>query len=159
MSELIIKVISIYEGEGETWRVQSGDAVDILGISPDKEDAIELARRAAQEGGAQVQVYSRDGTLEWQEDFEWGQPSGEWRDPDPAAHATIRVVSVVEGEDHRWIIEGDAEHEVLGSSLARYEAIEQARAAARERHALLIVHLENGEIEWTEDYAWAEAEW
>jgi len=34
-----------------------------------------------------------------------------------------------------------------------------ARRAARQRHAILIVHLENGEIEWTEDYACAVAEW
>jgi hypothetical protein len=159
MSELVIKVISIYEGEGETWRVQSGENGEVLGISPDKEDAIEIGRRAAQEGGTLLMVVGRDGEVEWKEDYEWGQHLEELREAHPSANATIRVVSVVEGEDKRWLIEGDAAHEVLGSSLDKSDAIEAARNAAKQRHAFLIVHHENGAIEWTEDYACAVAEW
>jgi len=141
------------------WRVQSGENAEVLGISHDREDAIEIGRKAAQEGGALLMVYGRNGEVDWKEDYEWGQHIEELREPNPSAHATIRVVSVVEGEGHRWMVEGDAEHEVLSSVLDKNEAIELARRAARERHAILIVHLESGEIEWTEDYACAVAEW
>jgi len=108
-------VISIFEGEGELWRVQSGEGAEVLGISPDKEDAIEIARRAAQEGGALLVVHGRDGEVEWKEDYEWGQHVEDMHDPQAAAHATIRVVSVVEAEEKRWIVEGDAAHEVIHS--------------------------------------------
>jgi len=47
---------------------------------------------------------------EWKEDYEWGQHVEDMHDPQAAAHATIRVVSVVEAEEKRWIVEGDAAH-------------------------------------------------
>ena len=53
---------------------------------------------------------------------------------------------------------GDEAGEILASTADKDQAVAMARQAAQERRAQLIVHLENGDIEWTEDYAWAEAE-
>jgi hypothetical protein len=154
MAAITIKVINVVEGEGEIWRVENGESGEVLGISPDKHEALEMARQAAQIRGAEVVLQSRAGGIDWIEDYEWG-----WEASQAASvPATVKVVSVVACEAQTWLIEGDLPGEVIGASADKAQAIEMARGEAQHRHAQLIVHEPNGDIEWTEDYAWAEAD-
>ncbi len=160
MESALIRIIQLADGEGEIWRVESGegDSREILTVTPDKGEALEFARNSAIDRGAKLDVLRKDGSLEWSEDYEWGAHVPEARASFRNAEGfTIRAVSVVENDLHIWYVEGDEPGEILASTADRDQAVAMGRRAAQERHAQLIVHLENGDIEWTEDYAWAEA--
>ena len=153
MSTVTIKVISVLEEQGRTWRVQGDD--DLLGAGLSKDAALELGRRAAKERGAQLVAQREDGNTEFVEEYEYG--AAEPEPPSWGGAGRVRAVSVIRGTDG-WLVEGDAPDEILGTFLQRDQALDAARRAAKERVAQLIVHTEDGRFDWAEDYACGEFE-